>query len=172
MVTTLDPVLLAGEGIMKRFASSVPVSSRYVLYYDILGQVNACAGFAAHIAKQLNIGVVGLTGHIFWKMDPSIHAVAGPEEFVSLIRGAECIVTNSFHGLAFSLIFNKPFYSLMSHQQIDDRQRSILQKLGLEERFVDNKIRPVFSPVDYSSVNQKLREEAEKSAMFLQQALH
>ncbi|MBO4631318.1 MAG: polysaccharide pyruvyl transferase family protein [Lentisphaeria bacterium] len=170
--TTLDPVLLAGEKIMNKIASSVPVPSKYVLYYDILRQTSACAAFASHISKQLNADIVGLTGHIFWKKnDASIHFAAGPEEFVSLIRNAECIVTNSFHGLAFSLIFNKPFYSLMSHQQIDVRQWSILQKLGLEERFVDNKDRPIFSPVDFSAANWKLQEEAEKSAIFLQQAL-
>ena len=63
-----------------------------------------------------------------------------PIDFLRYIKYAKFIITDSFHGTAFSTIFNKPFYSIklkVDHKiEKDERIYTILEKLGLKERYV------------------------------------
>ncbi|MDO9546667.1 MAG: polysaccharide pyruvyl transferase family protein [Pelolinea sp.] len=58
----------------------------------------------------------------------------GPTEFLSLIEHAEFIVSSSFHGVAFLIIFKKQFYACLptNHQRI----ASLLKILGIEDRLI------------------------------------
>src|SRR5690606_30181677 len=58
---------------------------------------------------------------------------AGPIEFVSLFRNAKVICTSSFHGLAFSIIFEKTFYAV-PHLTRNSRISSLLKLLNLDKR--------------------------------------
>lgn len=60
----------------------------------------------------------------------------GPREFVGLISHADVVVTDSFHGTAFSIIFNKNFYTFISRPNVSSRIVSLLNILGLEDRIV------------------------------------
>ena len=59
-----------------------------------------------------------------------------PSEFIGLMRGAEFVLTNSFHGTAFSIILQKPFLSEVvdGHGAVNARVDNILTLLGLQER--------------------------------------
>ena len=89
---------------------------------------------------------------------------AGPKEFLYLFHHTECVVTSSFHGTAFSLIFNKEFYAITSSPK--SRISNILAICGLsgtsenEEHFVRN------TSVDWSYVNSSLENERNKSETF------
>ena len=59
----------------------------------------------------------------------------GPSEFVGLFKNASFILTSSFHGTAFSLNFNKPFYSVMRKNELRNcRILSLIECLGLQSR--------------------------------------
>lgn len=60
----------------------------------------------------------------------------GPSEFVYLFKNASFVITTSFHGTAFSIIFNKPFYALVKKGNKDDRLMSLLQLLELKDRAI------------------------------------
>ena len=61
---------------------------------------------------------------------------ADAQEFISLIHGAEYVVTSAFHGIAMSIIFEKQFFFTSQKKQAN-RVASLLQTLGLESRFAD-----------------------------------
>nr|WP_168136447.1 polysaccharide pyruvyl transferase family protein [Draconibacterium orientale] len=90
---------------------------------------------------------------------------------------AEFILTDSFHGTAFSIIFNKPFISIGNSKRGLSRFQSVLKIFGLEERLVDeNELHKVFEllkrDIDFKSVNKILAEEKDRSIRFLKDALN
>ena len=85
-------------------------------------------------------------------------------------------MTDSFHGVCFAIIFNKPFVCIVNPERGASRFESLLGTLGLENRLLgrgeDVNQRPeLFEAVDYATVNQKLRAEAERSKVWMQNAL-
>ena len=62
---------------------------------------------------------------------------ASPNEFLSLIDGAKYVITNSFHGTVFSLIFEKKFISV-PHTTRSVRQKNLLERVNLKERLTTN----------------------------------
>ncbi|PSW28738.1 polysaccharide pyruvyl transferase family protein [Photobacterium phosphoreum] len=89
---------------------------------------------------------------------------------------AEYVVTDSFHGVAFSIIFNKQFIAIGNHGRGLARFTSILTKFGLLERLVFSKqdLSPdkINELIDYDAVNQLKMAEQEYAKDFLQQALN
>jgi len=101
---------------------------------------------------------------------------AGPKEFVGLIKDAKYVLTNSFHGMVFSILNRKNFW-VFTRGNMNSRIYSLLEILGLQDRIIDsdkidevNKI-DISSEVDYNKVYQILEKEKEKSLNFLKQAL-
>ena len=83
---------------------------------------------------------------------------------------AECVITNSFHGIAFSIIFNKKFYVEKNANPNHDNSRleNILDCLGLQDRFVLNgSIEEINSNIDYTPVNEKIEKMRKKSVDYI-----
>lgn len=97
----------------------------------------------------------------------------GPLEFLSAIKNAECIINNSFHGTAFSLIFEKDFYTFGKVNKgidISTRMSDLLDYLQLSGRYCkEEKIRT--DSIDYNKVNEKITIMREDSLEFLKEAL-
>jgi len=99
----------------------------------------------------------------------------GPSEFLGLFKNASLILTSSFHGTAFSINYNKPFYSIIRKVHPgNSRIISILDNLGLKSRLLfvgDDFSGKENVPVDFSEANIALEKEREKSLTFLREAL-
>ncbi|OBT13676.1 hypothetical protein A9264_15335 [Vibrio sp. UCD-FRSSP16_10] len=94
------------------------------------------------------------------------------EEWLRSIIYSEYIITDSFHGIVFSIIFNKPFYCFVNKERGADRFYSLLQKLGLEDRIISNETRVIHdSNIDWDLVNEKLRVLKYRSTSFLTESL-
>ena len=145
----------------------------YILYYTIRSSAclwNQCKAFAKE--KGLKIVVVG--GNLLkkWKQKDRkiVYAMnIGPEEWLYLLHHAQYVVTNSFHGTAFSVNFHKDFYLEMS-SLTNSRLQQIVDALGLCDRVIgenhwnDNMI-------DYESVDQRLSPLRLSSMEYLINAL-
>lgn len=97
------------------------------------------------------------------------------EGWLQGFRDADFVVTDSFHGTVFSIIFNKPFIALVNKARGASRFESILGKLGLEHRLiydVNNLDKDLLKdPIDYVQVHQQLNELKATSLSFLKQNL-
>ncbi len=103
---------------------------------------------------------------------------AGPREYLGLIRDAEAVVTDSFHGSVFSILFEREFYSF---QRYEDRVQSstlsriadLLGRFGLKERLVTRETARdfVLEQIDYSTVREPLRGWIDGSRAFLEDSL-
>lgn len=99
-----------------------------------------------------------------------------PEDWLYHIKNCRYLVTDSFHGVCFAIIFNKPFVCIVNPERGASRFESLLGLLGLENRLLsrgeDVNQRPeLFESVDYETVNKKLSAEAERSILWMQNAL-
>lgn len=94
------------------------------------------------------------------------------EEFLYLFDHADLILTNSFHGTAFSINFGKNFYSLVSKNDHSGRINSILNSLNLTDHIYtpESSSRP--AEINYNEVNEKLNILRESSLKYLRDCLH
>ena len=100
---------------------------------------------------------------------------AGPNEFIRLFAEASFVVTSSFHGVAFSLLFEKDFYTIApSKDSEDSRIQTLLSAVGAIERAIPqgSSISSLqTSNIDYSRINRKLDEYREQSLNYLRNAI-
>ena len=85
---------------------------------------------------------------------------------------AECIVSSSFHGTTFSILFNRPFYSVRLNDGADSRTEYLLKSLELSDRFISLESRVDFSVVDFKVANHNLADLIKESDDYLDQFLN
>lgn len=99
---------------------------------------------------------------------------AGPNEFLSLIANAECVVTSSFHGVAFALNFEKDFYAVLP-KNVDNNNRiySLLNIVGAQDRIVQND--PNFHisqrSINYNDITKRIKLFRDRSIEYLELTL-
>lgn len=163
----LDPTFLLDGNEWRTFSNKRLVKEKYVLVYQ-LNPNPKLLEIANRIAKEHNLKVVKFSRDVVKKAGVDINmAFQRPEYFVSMIANADYIVTDSFHGTAFSINLHKKFTVVMP-PKYSDRLNSILTKLELESRLADEMydIEP-----DYIAVEQILKAERKKSIMFLEKCI-
>lgn len=102
-----------------------------------------------------------------------------PEQWVAHLAKSKYVVTNSFHGTVFSILFRKPFLTVElpgSRAALNERSRSLLQALGLEERMVDGSDatavqRMLDRPIDWDSVTPRLTDLQSAGRAYLTQQI-
>lgn len=166
--TVLDPTLLADAAIWHAIAKQPPVDYKYVLVYQVIYNESTRI-IAQNVANQIGAKVVEVTAWVDRKYRANVYQCCSPEEFLGWIKYASCIVTTSFHGTAFSVIFNKPFYCIKFGG--DTRSLSLLQMLGLEYRMITQTFYQSFQTIDYQAVNMRLVDLQKKSYKYLVSSL-
>ena len=96
---------------------------------------------------------------------------AGVEEFLSLVKHAACVVTNSYHGIIFSIQFQRDFYAF-SREQCDTKITELLELLGLADRLIRPGKKPNGRIASYQLTNQTLQENRAQSLSFLENELN
>lgn len=165
----LDPTLLAPKHIWDNLISTGTRENKYVVVYQVRNH-NKTIQIANHIAKQIGADVKILVAWLEINRE-NMYQDAAPTEFVDLIRNASCVVTTSFHGTAFSVIFNRPFYTVKLEDGADSRSLSLLQSIGLEDRLISVDQLPIFSTIDYKLANEKLAVLCKESRDFILHSL-
>ena len=178
----LDPTILleAEEYNLIADKSVVSINEPYILAY-LLSYKFDPHPYVEHIVKyvQKKTGYkVVLLSVADTKMLFTSNAVrlqnVGPSEFVYLFKHASFVVTTSFHGTAFSVIYNKPFYTLVQPNSSDDRVTSLLKPLGLEKRLVymETNVDNLSLEIENNlNISDRLRMARKSSIAFLQRTL-
>lgn len=104
---------------------------------------------------------------------------SGPAEFVGLIKSAECVITDSFHAIVFSLIYHKPFYVFERNTQVgggtmNSRIHDFLEEFGLKDRLVTPERlekKKTIEPIDYTYADKVLARRRKESYDYLKTAL-
>ena len=162
----LDPTLMVPSHVWDNLSSNKPNVDKYVVVYQVACNENTLR-IATHLAKQIGAKVKVLVAWLEFKPMEGTNQIATPEDFVDTIRNAACVVTTSFHGTAFSIIFRRPFYTIKLNEGWDTRSSSLLDSLGLSDRLIEVSESPIFTSIDYSIANNKLEKLQLESQNFL-----
>lgn len=173
VVQVVDPTLLLPSSFWQSLAKKSSLSSKdnYGLAYFL-----SCDEEKEHIVAPL----YHMLKRFDLTMDNTCNSqsilAAGPCEFLSLIRNADFVCTDSFHGVVFSVIFQKEFYALPRHRldsanSQNSRIIDFLNDLGLEERWITQ---PLLSriPIHYTDANIKLQNRIKHSFDYLNRMLY
>lgn len=136
----LDPVFLLEEKDWRKIFSTSNglVNCPYLLLYSF-DTDDVVYDIARKISRLLNLKIVSIVYKKNSDVESDILQLddCGPIEFVNLIAHASFVLTSSFHGEAFSIIFNKPFYCI-PHPLYYQRNIDLLKMLGMENRIISN----------------------------------
>ena len=172
MGQVLDPtLLLTGEEWSKRIKRNM--EWKYVLVYQLHNNP-VLSDYALRFARH--------TGLPLYRISPTFHQIRRGgkyiylpdlDEFLSYIKNCTYFITDSFHGTAFALNFNRQFIEILPNNKTGSRNQSILQLVGLTDRiltdFDDFSVADRF--IDYAAVNAILAKEREKSITILKSLL-
>ena len=160
----LDPtLLLTGEEWGKWIEKDV--QGKYVLVYQLHNNP-ALSDYAVRFARHVGLPLyrVSPTFHQYRRGGKFVY-LPDLSEFLSYIKHSTYFITDSFHGTAFALNFNRQFIEILPNNKTGSRNQSILQLTGLQDRIVTDYDNLSISnrKIDYESVNAVLRCEREKS---------
>lgn len=153
-----DPVfLLSSNEWMKLINTSSPIIKEpYILVYDFDRSSNI-KEITQYIAQKLRLKIIPIGQTAFGHRADYSNSI-GPIEFLNLIYHARCVISNSFHATAFSIIFQKDFYVVRRAESLNTRMEDLLRILSLSERLVSSCKSLDLSKIDYKSVQNHLQK--------------
>lgn len=167
-VQVLDPVFLLEPNYwLENFV--FPITEKYIFVYDFDGN-SLVKDMALKIAKENNWKIFTVNQNIKYA-DQNFY-YEGPEHFLSLIAHSQFVISNSFHAVAFSLIFEKQFVVVNRTEKINTRMQDLTALFGLSHVLIEQQQEiEVHSLIDYQEVNPLLNIALERSKQFLNSAL-
>ena len=176
-ITVVDPVFLlerhAWDEVLKTQEEKDQVETEnYILTYDFELVRSVLEPIAKRLANLLNCKIYSV-GPIHQKYADKSIVCCSPLEFVSLIKHARCIISNSFHGTAFSLIYSKDFFVVKRKDGLNSRMQDLLNHYGLSDRLVDSTVADdmLLKNIGYSTVAKVLEQDVNLSKSFLQEQI-
>ena len=169
----LDPtMLLTKEDWLSQFNISVNPKQKYIFayYFELTDTLRS---YIEQLAKKTECTVmfVGNPLKAPFRCKCKALKAADPIDFVNAVANAEYVVTNSFHGTVFSLIFNKKFYVelLKTDSKVNSRIENILRTFSLENRLIDAP--KIEGDIDWNLVNSQIAEMRKESLDYLKEIL-
>lgn len=161
-VQVLDPVFLLDKEHWLQFVT--PMKEAFIFVYDFdsnpLIKKMALQYKASHNAK-----IYTINKNINYA-DANFH-LHGPEMFLSLTQSAQFILSNSFHCVAFALLFEKQFMAFDRKENINTRTRDLLDLLNLQNLITEEVDFKDYTKINYDRVKKDLLTHIDKSKNFL-----
>lgn len=171
----LDPTLLLDkENYSSLIEQIVSPKSKGNLYYYILDESEEKMDLVRDIANEYRMMPFKVNAkHIDDFRVPDNEKVLPPvEQWIRGFHDADFVVTDSFHGCVFSIIFQKQFVVLGNKKRGQSRFTSLLKLFGLEDRLVSSVTEcHGLRTIDYDIVRGKVNKWQEKSLNYLNHAL-
>ena len=168
-VQVMDPVfLLPSDYWIANFVK--PINEDFIFIYDFDGNPHIKM-MAQELALKHGLKIYTINESI--KYAHKNFAFEAPDVFLSLVSNAKYVLTNSFHAVAFSLIFNKKFYVFNRSQKINTRMQDLLQLVQLPEILWNKNKENDINTIDfnYNTINKILEDKIVFSKQFLTNAL-
>lgn len=141
--TVMDPVFLLDREHWTRLASEKSEHGKYILLYHLQGSRTKASEYAYELSQRTGFPIVDMQAWVkMYPLNVRPRYCDSPNDFLGWIKDAEYIVTDSFHCTAFSVIFEKKFWSRIdpSKKVRETRVGNLLFQLGLEGRIAPDNI--------------------------------
>ena len=168
-VVVVDPVFLLTINQWDELLSAESTEDeQYILVYDFEPRKGLIANIAKRLAALMNCKIYSVSPFMSRYADKSF-VNCTPNTFVSLIKKARCVISNSFHGTAFSMLYNRDFFVVNRKDGLNVRMRDLLTRYGLSDRLVSMSVgnELLMSEIDYGQVDVQLNSDIDFSKSFL-----
>lgn len=160
----LDPTLLCDSTFWDKYIQDMDLG-KYVLVYQLHND-NRLGEYAEKVAAKKGLPLIRMSasfhqitrqGKFYWL--PSVG------QFLYLIKNAECMITDSFHGTAFAINFNTNFVEVLPNNNTGTRNVSILKLTNLSDRILQdfNDLDIPDRVIDFSYANSVIEEKKKES---------
>lgn len=154
----IDPVFLKDKEEYEGLASNskLQLPEHYILVYSIGSPTGQLDSIVSKVSEDLKLPVYYLSSDVGMKHNSHRLDTAGPEDFLKAFSNADFIVTTTFHGTAFAVLFEKSFYS-MQKVGLSGRAESLLNKLGLNNALISDESEAAkgYPTIEYSQIKEK-----------------
>ena len=171
----VDPTMLLSKKQWLEIIDDKPlIKGDYIFLYNLKNNKDIYK-IADEISKKLKMPIIvprfGYAREITKKYKR--YYATGPREFLNLLYNSKLVLSSSFHGNVFSIIFNKPFFALNGKN--DFRINTMLEKFKLSDRSIaldelDKKLKNVYN-VKFNKINAIFEKERKKSKAYLEKML-
>ena len=172
MHVDVDPTLLLDAAAYEALIPKEPLEEKpFVVIYTMPGPAQKQVNEAAkQLEQRTGLHLIDINGNPNGEnCRIRDHRVCSPEEFLWFIKNAEYVLTNSFHGTAFSVLFKKRFATIL-HKETGNRVAELLDKLGLSDRYTDatNAVAGILNrPIDWIGAENTLKALRAESVRYL-----
>lgn len=172
----LDPTLLLSQkewdDLLKIKDEKTKTQDKYILIYQ-LHHNPKFDEYAKKIKKETGLKIIRISPSIYFKFKiGQLEYLPTLERFMELFKNAEYVLTDSFHGTVFSIIYNRKMIDILPGKT-GTRIRSILSLFGIEDRIVcdysDMSI--LKKKLDFVKINEVLKKQREESIKLLNEIL-
>lgn len=171
ITTVVDPVLLSGRNTFEHMIVPINEESPYLLLFQ-LGKNEIVTQYAKDIAKQKKLNFIEIVSFSDSFKDRSLKQTLSSQEFLAYFKKASYIITTSYHGTVFSVLFQKQFNTIAFNIPNDERALFLLKRLNLESRMNTLDVSYDDREIDYFVVEKKLQMCQRESIDYLKNALN
>lgn len=174
----LDPTLLLDRKAWdKLLLENNPIKlndKKYILVYTLFenSEITKIANF---LSEKTGLKIVHFRKYNVYDNEMISLYNKGPIDFINAFKNARYVVTNSFHGLVFSIIFEKNFYTVMPNERAS-RLKDLIDLVGLQERTIETADEMfdinIYNNIDYTKITPILDCEKEKSINYLKKGIN
>lgn len=171
--TVVDPTLLLQSSEWEKLSEKCEIPEKYLLLY-LLSENRKILKFAKKIAKKYKCKIIYINNQLLKRCGMINRRDTTPENWLYLFKNADYIVTNSFHGTIFSIIFKKIFWVdyLHTSSNVNSRIITLLCNLGLKDRIISEGCDVNHNEINYSDVEELLANIVDKSNHFLDKIIN
>lgn len=165
----VDPTLLLKPSVWESYCGKCTIKKPYILVY-VLEHNRNIINMVSALAKEKKMPVVFFDLKNRFGCKAYSKMTADPFEFISYLKGAEYVITNSFHGTVFSIIFQKQFLCVPNKTN-PTRMVELLKKLGLEKQlaYSSEDINLLEKEIDFKNAHDIINNLCKESQTYLEE---
>ena len=167
-IKVIDPIFLIEKTEWIHFMNKYN-DKNYILIYDFEGN-RLLKKTALYFKKKYGLKIYSINDALPRFYADKNFTNVGPQDFIGLIYNCSLFLSNSFHGTAFSIYFNKPFYVFgLTGFSLNSRMDSLLRTISMESRYINEytKLDALCMECDYVKANQAIKKETVLSKKYL-----
>ncbi len=169
----VDPTLLLNAKEWESLIEKGDTKEEYIVVYQ-LGISKRLTSYVQALSKEKKVKVKYIPFPLGGYVKSKAMLKAGPYEWLKLFKEAKYVVTDSFHGVVFSLIFHKQFVVEVNerNKNVGGRIYELLSKVGLGHRIINvNADVDIDEKMDFETADSVIEEQRKLSYLFLEKIL-
>ena len=173
---SVDPVFLMRRKEWEELIrpEDMPARKHYIFAYNTYMDPNYEA-FLKKLSEETSLPVIRTTWTLKNSLRQKMLTVPGPQQWLTMLAGADYVVTNSFHGTGFSILFHKKFFSVVpggEKRGSNGRLYEVLRRTSLTDRLIGTVPGKIdTSPADFTAADEAVEEMRAESLVYLHRNL-